>query len=392
MAEPATRIHAAPRGGNGVRMWASWRHLVGLALLSACSNEAPPIGGIVDWPTGLPQAHGLDPLALDAMRDSLEARRTNAFLVARDGSLVYEWYDAEHGPGHRQGTASLAKALVGGMALLAAAEVGALDLDDRATDYVVEWRDDAERSGITIRHLASHSAGLPHRTADAWNEQFWDRHPDLFDLVVEEAPLLHAPGERFHYSGPGYAVLSYAITASLEQSGHADIRRLLRDRIMRPIGIPDDAWTIGYERSFQHAGLTLYASWSGATFTPRAMARVGQMMLQGGEWNGRRRLDRDHVEAVTAYLGSPLPDAASGAAHPAPALGWWTNANHAWPMAPLDAFAGVGWGGQVLLVIPSLRLVAVRTGEPLGDTGWGPGAWADLRDLIVRPLVGAVRS
>ena len=59
----------------------------------------------------------------------------------------------------KQGTASLAKALVGGLSLAVVLSDGRIGLDDAATKYVPEWKDDPRKSKITVRHLGSHTSG-----------------------------------------------------------------------------------------------------------------------------------------------------------------------------------------------------------------------------------------
>jgi CubicO group peptidase (beta-lactamase class C family) len=152
---------------------------------------------------------------LDELKDALAARRTTAFLVARHNEIVYEWYAPGHGPWRREGTASLAKSLVGGMSLLVALSDGRVGLDDPAWKYVPLWKGDPDKSKITIRHLATHSSGIGHgrdRDSSGWKEAFWKRKPNLFSAVLGEAPATHTPGARYLYSGPAFAVLTYAIT------------------------------------------------------------------------------------------------------------------------------------------------------------------------------------
>ena len=92
---------------------------------------------------------------------------------------------------------------------------------------------------------------------------------------------------------------------------------------------------------------------------------------------------------ATAPAG-PAP--ARDATDPVPDAGlcWWTNAAGVWPEAPRDAFGGAGAGQQVLLVVPSLALIAVRNGERL-DEEVGASFWGGLRRRLVAPLLEAVR-
>ena len=83
----------------------------------------------------------MDMVRLHALRDDLAARGTKTLLVARHERIVYEWYAPGYGPSQRHYTASLAKALVGGMSLLLALNDGLMGVDDLACEYIPAWRD-----------------------------------------------------------------------------------------------------------------------------------------------------------------------------------------------------------------------------------------------------------
>jgi hypothetical protein len=62
------------------------------------------------------------------------------------------------------------------------------------------------------------------------------------------------------------------------------------------------------------------------------------------------------------------------------------NVDGVWPFLPRDAFVGAGAGHQVLVVIPSLDLIAVRYGETGVDAGDDTGFWQSLADGFLKPL------
>ncbi len=341
---------------------------------------------------------GVDRAALDAVRDLLAARRTKNFVVLRHGRIAYEWYAADSGPGTRHYTASLAKAIVGGMSLLVALQDGRIAADDPAARYIPSWKSDPRKSRITIRHLATHSSGIedaeqdeiPHDKLPGWKGAFWKREPDPFTIAIRDAPVVFEPGTRYAYSNPGMAALAYAVTASLRGAPQRDIRGVLKARVLDPIGVPDGEWSIGYGRPYDVDGLTLYANWGGGAFTARAVARIGQLMLQRGRWDGRQLLDARRVAQVTAYAGTPRPGRAAGDPAPGSGLGWWTNDDGVWPSVPRDAFAGAGAGHQVLLVVPSLDLVVVRNGGLLREAGEPDHFWWAIEKFLFDPVVKAM--
>ena len=135
------------------------------------------------WQTATPESQGMSKAKLDALKDVLAARKTKAFLVIRNDRIVYEWYAAEHGPEKKHTTASLAKALVGGLSLAVALTDGRIALDDKAAKFIPPWKSDAQKSRITIRQLGSHTSGLadaeadrlPHEQLTGWQGDFWKR-------------------------------------------------------------------------------------------------------------------------------------------------------------------------------------------------------------------------
>lgn len=366
------------------------------------------------WQTVSPEAEGFSTEKLDTLRDGLAQRGTKALLVIRNDRIVYEWYSPGHGPNKKHYTASMAKALVGGMSLLIALNDGWMAVDDPAWKYVPQWAGDPVKSKITIRHLATHSSGIEdaeaseqdrltarqrgvtltaeHMSLPGWKGAFWRQDPDPFTLARDQAPVVFTPGSRYAYSNPGMGMLSYAVTASLPADRYRDIRTLLRDRIMRPIGMADEDWSIGYGKTFEVDGLKLVANWGGGSYTALATARVGRLMLRKGDWQGEQIVQSRWIEEVVRPAGTPLPDRPAGNPQPASGLGWWTNADGVWPRVPRDAFAGAGAGNQVLLVVPSLNLIVVRNGANLYDPAQGEGFWGGLEDHLFNPLMGALDS
>ncbi len=348
--------------------------------------------------TGVPE--DVDRAALDAARDVLAARRTKNFLVLHRGRVVYEWYAGDSGPRTRHYTASLAKAIVGGTSLLIALQDGRLAADDMAAKYIPAWRHDPLKSRITIRHLATHSSGIedaeqdhiPHDKLPGWKGAFWMRQPDPFTIALRDAPVVFEPGSRYAYSNPGMAALAYVVTASLRGAWQHEIRSLLKERILDPIGVEEDEWSIGYGQRYDVEGLTLYANWGGGAFTAPALARIGLLMLQRGQWDGHQLLDPRRVVEVTSYAGTPRPVRVPDDPAPGSGLAWWTNDDGVWRSLPRDAYAGAGAGHQVLLVVPSLELVVVRNGGLLREPGEPEHFWWAIERFVFNPVVKAVKG
>lgn len=346
---------------------------------------------------GDPQVReGLDISSLERVKDQLAARQTTGLLVRRNNRTVYEWFAPEWDPGRPHYTASMAKSLVGGMSLLVTLNDGRISPDDPAWKYIPQWKLDPLKSRITIRQLATHTSGLedaeeggkPHAELTGWKGDFWKRKPNPFWIAIHETPVVSPPGTKFAYSNPGFAALAYAITASLRSAPQPDLKTLLKERIMQPIGIPDEEWSIGYDGPTEMDGLKIYATWGGASYSARATAAVGQLMLQRGEWNGRPMVSRKWAETVVKYAGMPLPDRSEEGPFLGSGLGWYANFDGIWPQVPRDAFVGAGAGHQLLLVIPTLGLVIVRNGNVLAPGA--PTYWGALFEYMIEPVMKAI--
>jgi CubicO group peptidase (beta-lactamase class C family) len=191
-------------------------------------------------------------------------RGTNATLLAS--------------PDKTHGTASLAKAIVGGLSLSVAMSDGRIGLDDPAAKFIPQWRGDPRRSRITLRQFGSHTSGIedaeadgePHEQLTGWKGDFWKRLAvpnDPFTIARDRASLLFEPGEKMQYSNPGIALMTYCVTAAMRDAPQKDVLTLLRDHVMRPIGVPDAQWSVGYGKTYTVDGLPLVGSWGGGNYT-----------------------------------------------------------------------------------------------------------------------------
>jgi CubicO group peptidase (beta-lactamase class C family) len=356
--------------------------------LAGATEPAGPLGHSTPpfaWLTATPESQGLSSARLGAFRDAMAARSTAALLIIRNDRIVYEWYAQGTAEGTKLGTASTAKGLFGGMAAAVELGDGLISLDDPASKFIPQWRADPVRARITLRELGSHTSGLddaegyapaasppvpgavpkalPHETLTGWQGDFWKRLPvphDPFTISRDIVPLVFAPGERFSYSNPGIAMLGYALTAALKDSPQKDLRTLLRERVMRAIGVGDGDWEAGYRQTFDVDGLPLVPAWGGGAYTARGAARIARLMLREGDWDGRRILTREAVHAVSNNADSRLPGVV--------AVGWWTNNRGTVPDLPRDTYFAAGAGHRLVVVIPSLGIIVVRNGDLLSST------------------------
>src|SRR5688572_15283415 len=137
-APPLSRMRNTTR----LPAFAKWitHSLCAAAILSFCHDAVA-----FEWKTAAPQDEGFSAQRLDELQKGLANRRTKALLIIRNDRIVLEWYAAGHSKIKPHYTASMAKALIGSVALAVAIDDGRIALDDPVSKFVPEWRSDARK-------------------------------------------------------------------------------------------------------------------------------------------------------------------------------------------------------------------------------------------------------
>ena len=222
-------------------------------------------------------------------------------------------------------------------------------LDDPAAKWVPAWRDDSRRQ-ITLRHLLQMHAGL--RPMGKYEEPYSDASylalgTDL-RYVVDNIPAETEPGRRFDYNDVNFQALGFVLESATGRR-YADY---LSEKIWKPIGAGAAALWLdrdgGSARTFGY----LFA-------TASDWARVGQLLLHEGEWEGKTVISRDYLREML----KPSPS------EPIYGLGiWLANDDHQRregepPFLASGIFYLDGRFKQRVYVIPSHDIVIVRVGE-----------------------------
>ncbi len=310
--------------------------------------------------------------ALEDLASYCRSQRTTGLLVVEDRRTVLErnWavpagselFERRylHGTARdgalREDVASQQKSLV---ALLAAIAVdrGRLDPEQPVSHYIGRgWSraEAAQERAIVVRHLLEMCSGLD-------------------DALHFEAPA----GTRHHYNTPAYALMLPVLEAAADQS----IGALTLTWLTGPAGMADTAWC---QRGDELA--SFLGNPRGLVTTPRDLARLGQIVLDGGvAEDGTRLVSAAGLSAI--FRRTDL--------HPAYGRLWWLNGGTHWivpnrgegsgslvPTAPADAVFALGSENRVLMVVPSQRLILVRLGQQAPD--------ADLREQMASRLARAM--
>ena len=149
----------------------------------------------------------------------------------------------------------------------------------------------------------------------------------------------------------------YVLSLALMRTFRRPLPEVLKERIMDPIGTSQDWEWYGYANSWEEVdgrriqSVSGGAHWGGGLMIPTTdHARIGQLMLQRGAWEGRQLLP----EAWINHCLTPCPlNAGYG-------FLWWLNGNgETAPSATSTSYFAVGVGRNAIWIDPDLDLVAV---------------------------------
>lgn len=325
------------------------RALLSLVVLAGCSAErvVGPIAEDVPLPTAALEDVGLVPTYLDnASRQiaSVDDHRLHSFLVVRHGRLVFEEYYNGYGPHNPHDIRSATKSitsLLTGMAI----ERGVLEgVDAPLMDYLREaYPDVRDRDDLLVRHLLTMSGGLDCDDHDRRTRGQEDRMYRSDDWVAYFLSLSrpYAPGDTTRYCTGGVVALGEAIA----QGAGRDLAAFAEEALFEPLGIENYRWARFDDNTKVDAGGHLL-------LTPRGMAKVGMLVLQDGEWEGRRLVSEEWVERSTRP-STRMRGMGYGYL-------WWSHTLR-YGEVDVDLVWASGNGGQTIFLAPDYDLVAVFT-------------------------------
>jgi CubicO group peptidase (beta-lactamase class C family) len=297
-------------------------------------------------------------------------------MIVRHGQLVHSWGDIDS----KLEVKSVTKSM-GGILFLLALDQNKVALTGKGVDYMGAFGtppdENAAQAGlITLAMLATHTSGF----------QKEDGTPTAFTALIK-----NEPGKTWAYSDAGLNWLADVLTTV----NNADLKELAQTNVWDVIGLnkvglhtDDVQWRTNLSRPPTRNGAPLqYRELSsGISANANAMARVGLLMLRKGLWKDNKRvLSEDIVAKALTPLpenaGLPLVTNRPGEKFPNAqtdyAVLWWTNKSGTMPNVPKDTFWAWGLGEELIVVIPSLDLVIVRTGGQATASSAGR-TWNDL--------------
>ncbi|MDQ0923390.1 CubicO group peptidase (beta-lactamase class C family) [Pseudarthrobacter sp. W1I19] len=282
--------------------------------------------GVLAFLDGMEKADGVEP---------------HSIMLLRGGAVIAEgWWDPYTAERARL-LYSLSKSFTSTAAGFAVDE-GLIDLDDTVISYFPELDGevtDARARSILVRHALAMAGGHHEDTM----ERALAIDPTNLVRGFLMTPLESDPGTVFAYNQPS----TYTVAAIVQRVTGKRPSEYLRSRLFDPLGVGDVGWL--QDDSGREQG------YSGMFADTDAIARLGQLYLQRGIWNGKQILSTSWIDQATtvkvATSAQDDPDWSKGYG-----FQFWM-ARH--------GYRGDGAYGQFCVVLPEYDVVLALTGQSM---------------------------
>ena len=286
----------------------------------------------------------------------LQQYKSAAFVVAKNGKLLHETYFAPYTENSKTNSFSMAKTVTT-MQIGMAVQQGLIpSFDAPITQFLPEYVGNARASKATISQISAMKAGHD------WTENYklpFNVTTDLYfgkdaEKLVLNQNFEREPNTEFEYSSGSTQVLGVILKRAIQKNNpQSNVSEHLSQSLWQPLGMEQDAiYTLdraGEDGGMERTYCCIFA-------TTRDYAKLGQLLLQDGQWGGKQLLDKAFVERMRKpdlkpYYGHSL----------------WMDWTYKHPFYSLQ-----GHQGQYVIVVPSLQLVVVRVGQYRNKALLGP--------------------
>jgi len=317
-----------------------------------------------DWTTGTPESQGINSnVLMQGVAALQKLPQPFSFLVIRNGVLVFEQYLHGSQMASANNVHSSSKTIISGLVGIAIREGFLSGVDQKISEILSpKFKFRGAKQNVTLHDLLTMTAGLN------WEEdttEYEIQDKSNWIQAIWNLSLAEQPGATFNYD----TGLTHTLSAIIAESSGMDTCAFAEKYLFDPMGITVKHWGID-PQGYYSGGYNLY-------LTARDLAKVGQMYLQNGDWNGTSLVPAQWIQDATSN-GIPSDQADSTYGYL-----WWLTNSHGHVVHKMW-----GYGGQFVYVIPDLNLVFVTTADTSQDYTEMDGN-AFLTEYVM-PAVGGV--
>jgi CubicO group peptidase (beta-lactamase class C family) len=279
---------------------------------------------------------------------AFEKLKTVAYIVVQDTAILHEQYWDGYDDHSLSNSFSASKSIVALLAGIARDEGKIKSFDQPVADYYPAYGKD-ERSKITIRHLLTMSAGLD--WDETYNSPFSITTRAYYGNEIE--PLIagmkpeEEPGIIHRYKSGVTELLAMVVSnaTGMPLGDYASAK------LWTPIGAEHDAlWSLDHKNGIEKAYCCFNSN-------ARDFARIGQLILNKGKWNGVQIVSEEFLDEATT-AANWLKDEKTGETVDYYGYQWWRMKRHG-----SEIIYARGLYGQYILAVPDKNMVIVRLGH-----------------------------
>ncbi|MEQ9299786.1 MAG: serine hydrolase [Cyclobacteriaceae bacterium] len=302
------------------------------------------------WPTNNLRSLNIDTTNIYRLFEELQNQEheIHSILVLKNSEMIIEEYFGENSANTqhdlRSATKSITSILMG-----IAIDKGIIEsVDDPISKYVKglapKKNRDERKAKITIRHLLTMSTGLDCNDWDKKSKGQEDRVFKSTDWLQTflDLPMINEPGTVASYCTMGQVFAAEIIS----QASGMTLDEFAQSHLFDPLNITNVSWGHTSKKEVLPSARRLY-------MTSRDMAKIGQLLLDRGKWNGIPIVSEAWIDESTTEK-TKITGIDYG-------FLWWeipfkVNEN------VIQSIVATGNGGQYITVFPDLDIVAVFTG------------------------------
>lgn len=259
-----------------------------LLLLSGSLSAADRVASTA-LPRATPESQGISSTGLLGLINEADAKQfgLHGIMVLRHGQVVAEGWWAPYTANEPHMLFSLSKSFTSTAIGLAQAE-GKLNIHDKLVSFFPEdvpAQPSENLKAMRLRDLLMMSTGQEKADVDAI--KIWEKETTGQKQFLA-APVKQKPGTLFYYNSPA----TFMLSATLQKVTGQTVRDYLMPRLFEPLGIAQPEW------DNDPRGVNIGAS--GLHLRLEDVAKFGQLLLQRGEWQGRRLIPAEWVDLATS--------------------------------------------------------------------------------------------
>jgi CubicO group peptidase (beta-lactamase class C family) len=325
----------------------------------------PPVSG-TEWQTSTAVSLGWNESLVTDLYNYLQTKNTKAFIVLKNGKLVFEKYFGTFTVDSNWYWASAGKTMTA-MLVGIAQQDGLLNINNKSSQYLgTGWTSLplAKENLVTVKHQLTMTTGLDDAVT-----------PD--NDCTDPGCLIYKAdaGTRWAYHNAPYTLLDKVV----ENATGTTYNNYFQQKIRNLTGMN---------------GLWIKTGWNNVYYsTPRSMARFGLLLLNKGKW------DQTTIVSDSNYYNAQV----NSSQNMNPSYGYltWLNGKSNYmlpglqfsftgplvPNAPADMFSALGKNDQKVYVVPSQKIVVIRMGDSAGNTqlalsSFDNELWGKLKAII----------